>query len=341
MTTAPTGAHPPTRPPSPSTAGATAPSRSPSPPSGTNGQWAVTPGTTATINVTTSAGTSNTSKIAIASATPPTGAITGYQGLCLDDRGASTTDYNPIQVYTCNNTNAQQWTVESNGTLQVLGKCLDVNGGDTTNGTVVDLYDCNNTAAQTWTPQPNGSLVNPQSGKCLDRHQLRRLRHPGDHQRLHRPSQPALDPALKTQRPSPSQTRNFTMTNGPCPPRPRSAASIDCGLHSLSQFRVHPRIRVVERLALRTAALPDLPYRRPGDVVTSPARAVRQQDTGRGERGEVPRGRLVGDAGALGVSAAADPVAEGRVEQRIQPALGQPVMLRLAARSRPTWPRLR
>ena len=136
-------------------------------PSGTNGQWAVTPGTTATINVTTSAGTSSTSKIAITSATPPTGAITGYDGLCLDDRGALTTDYNPIQVYTCNNTNAQQWTVESNGTLQVLGKCLDVNGGDTTNGTVVDLYDCNGTGAQTWTPQPNGALVNPQSGKCL------------------------------------------------------------------------------------------------------------------------------------------------------------------------------
>ena len=97
-----------------------------------------------------------------------------------------TTDYNPIQVYTCNNTNAQQWTVESNGTLQVLGKCLDVNGGDTTNGTVVDLYDCNGTGAQTWSPQPNGALVNPQLRQVPDRHRLRRLRHPGHHQRLHR-----------------------------------------------------------------------------------------------------------------------------------------------------------
>ena len=136
-------------------------------PSGTNGQWAVTPGTTATITVTTTAGTSNTTQVAIGSATPPPGAITGYQGLCLDDRSASTADYNPIQVYTCNSTTAQQWTVASNGTLQVLGKCLDVNGGDTTNGTVVDLYDCNGTGAQTWVPQPNGALVNPQSGKCL------------------------------------------------------------------------------------------------------------------------------------------------------------------------------
>jgi hypothetical protein len=118
--------------------------------------------------VTTAAGTSNAAGVTIGAAAPPTGAITGYQGLCLDDRGALTTDYNPIQVYPCNGTSAQQWTVAANGTLQVLGKCLDVNGGDTANGTVVDLYDCNSTGAQTWAPQPNGALVNPQSGKCLE-----------------------------------------------------------------------------------------------------------------------------------------------------------------------------
>jgi chitinase len=100
--------------------------------------------------------------------TTTTGQITGYQGLCLDDRSASTADYNPIQVYTCNGTNAQQWTVGSNNTLQVLGKCLDVDAAGTANGTTVDLYDCNGTGAQTWEPQSNGELVNPASGKCLD-----------------------------------------------------------------------------------------------------------------------------------------------------------------------------
>ena len=97
-----------------------------------------------------------------------TGAITGYEGLCLDDRGASAANYNPIQVYTCNGTDAQQWTVESNDTLQVLGKCLDVYAAGTANGTTVDLYSCNGTGAQDWVPQSNGSLVNPNSGKCLD-----------------------------------------------------------------------------------------------------------------------------------------------------------------------------
>ena len=103
--------------------------------------------------------------------TPPTGStgqVTGYEGLCLDDRSASTADYNPVQVYTCNGTNAQQWTVESNNTLQVLGMCLDVDAAGTANGTTVDLYSCNGTGAQTWVPQSNGELLNPSSGKCLD-----------------------------------------------------------------------------------------------------------------------------------------------------------------------------
>jgi chitinase len=100
--------------------------------------------------------------------TTATGQVTGYEGLCLDDASASTADFNPIQVYTCNGTNAQQWTVESNSTLQVLGKCLDVDAAGTANGTKVDLYDCNGTAAQTWVPQSNGELLNPNSGKCLD-----------------------------------------------------------------------------------------------------------------------------------------------------------------------------
>jgi chitinase len=99
---------------------------------------------------------------------PGSGPITGYQGLCLDDRSASTALFNPIQVYTCNGTNAQSWTVNSNGSLTVLGDCLDVAGAGTANGTKVDLYTCNGTGAQSWTHQSNGELVNTNSGKCLD-----------------------------------------------------------------------------------------------------------------------------------------------------------------------------
>jgi chitinase len=96
-----------------------------------------------------------------------TGPVTGYGGLCVDVRGASTANFTPVQVYTCNGTAAQQWTV-AGGTLQALGKCLDINGGGTSNGTTVDLYDCNGTGAQVWQPQAGGALENPQSGKYLD-----------------------------------------------------------------------------------------------------------------------------------------------------------------------------
>jgi len=100
--------------------------------------------------------------------TSTAGKITGYEGLCLDDRAASTANFNPVQVYTCNGTNAQQWSAGSGNTLQVLGKCLDVDAAGTANGTKVDLYSCNGTGAQTWEHQSDGEYLNPESGKCLD-----------------------------------------------------------------------------------------------------------------------------------------------------------------------------
>ena len=105
--------------------------------------------------------------------TPPpsgsTGPITGYEGLCMDVRGANAANFTPVQVYTCNGTGAQQWTVvQAGSTLHALGSCLDVDGAGTANGTTVDLYTCNGTGAQVWEPQSNGELFNPNSGKCLD-----------------------------------------------------------------------------------------------------------------------------------------------------------------------------
>ena len=130
-------------------------------------------------SATTSGGTMSTAYVAAYSTSsggttpppPPPGgsAITGYQGLCADVRGASSANFTPVQVYTCNGTSAQQWTVVAAGsTLHALGKCMDINGGGTADGTTIDLYDCNGTAAQVFIPQSNGELYNPQSNKCLD-----------------------------------------------------------------------------------------------------------------------------------------------------------------------------
>jgi hypothetical protein len=105
-----------------------------------------------------------------AGATAPTGPIVSgvSSGLCVDDSNSSTTNGSHIQIWTCNGTGAQSWTVEPDGTLRVLGGCMDVNGGGTTSGTVVQFYQCNGTGAQVWQAGSNGSLVNPQSGLCLD-----------------------------------------------------------------------------------------------------------------------------------------------------------------------------
>ncbi|MGW0995638.1 ThuA domain-containing protein [Streptomyces sp. NPDC002520] len=103
--------------------------------------------------------------------TPPptaTGPIHGYGGKCVDVAGANPANGTAVQLYDCNGTNAQNWTVGSDGTLTALGKCMDVTAASTANGTKIQLYDCNGTGAQVWQPGANGSLVNPNSGKCLD-----------------------------------------------------------------------------------------------------------------------------------------------------------------------------
>jgi glucosylceramidase len=96
----------------------------------------------------------------------PTGQITGYGGKCVDVAGANSANGTAVQLYDCNGTNAQRWTV-TGGTLQALGKCMDLTSGGTANGTQVQLYDCNGTGAQQWNPS-GGQLINPQSGRCLD-----------------------------------------------------------------------------------------------------------------------------------------------------------------------------
>ncbi|MFE0674659.1 ThuA domain-containing protein [Streptomyces sp. NPDC058867] len=106
-----------------------------------------------------------------AGGTPPgprSGAVKGVNGKCLDVDGGNTADGTKAQIWTCNNSTAQNWTLHPDNTVRALGKCLDVSGGATTDGTKIQLWTCNNTGAQKWTPQPDGTLRNPQSAKCLD-----------------------------------------------------------------------------------------------------------------------------------------------------------------------------
>ncbi|MEU9135239.1 lectin [Streptomyces sp. NPDC048404] len=141
---------------------------------------AITAGGTLNYTLGTSA---NTSWATAASAAPPSyagdtpapaapriGPVTSAvaSNLCVDDASSSTTDGNHVQIWTCNNTYAQDWIVAGDGTVRTLGKCLDVDHSGTTNGTLIQLWTCNGTGAQQWTTGANGSLINPQSKLCLD-----------------------------------------------------------------------------------------------------------------------------------------------------------------------------
>jgi non-reducing end alpha-L-arabinofuranosidase len=87
---------------------------------------------------------------------------------CVDNNNASGTDGNKVQMWACDgNTGAQNWTVNSNGTLTIDGGCMDITGAKYTNGTLIEWWTCNGGANQQWEAS-NGEIVNPHSGMCLD-----------------------------------------------------------------------------------------------------------------------------------------------------------------------------
>ena len=87
---------------------------------------------------------------------------------CVDDNNGSGTNGTKVQIWNCDgNTSAQNWTVNSNGTLTIAGGCMDITGAKYTNGTLIELWTCNGGANQQWTAS-NGEIVNPHSGMCLD-----------------------------------------------------------------------------------------------------------------------------------------------------------------------------
>ncbi|HET6860191.1 MAG TPA: family 16 glycosylhydrolase [Streptomyces sp.] len=96
------------------------------------------------------------------------GPITGLANKCVDVAGGATANGTPVQLWDCNGSSAQRWTVGDDGTIRALGKCLDVTAAGTADGTPVQLWDCNGSAAQQWATPAALDVVNPQANKCLD-----------------------------------------------------------------------------------------------------------------------------------------------------------------------------
>jgi Ricin-type beta-trefoil lectin domain/Putative Ig domain len=94
------------------------------------------------------------------------GQIKGPNGKCLDDSGGSTTNGNKIDIWNCNGSNAQKWTLNANKTLSVLGSCLS-DRNYTGAGTKLVLWTCIGHKNEQWTHRSNGEYVLATNGLCL------------------------------------------------------------------------------------------------------------------------------------------------------------------------------
>ena len=107
---------------------------------------------------------------AVAAAPAKTGPITGLGGKCLDIRSASSVEGTAVQLYTCNGSRAQTWTMAADGTIRGITRCLDVAGSSTIKAAKVQIGVCDGRASQAWTFRGSTAqaLVNTASGLCLD-----------------------------------------------------------------------------------------------------------------------------------------------------------------------------
>jgi hypothetical protein len=92
----------------------------------------------------------------------------GIAAMCVDDTGNSTTAGTGVEFSTCTNAPEQNWTVESNGNVEVNGLCLDTAGQATAGGTKVDVNTCGSSTTQVWTQGSGNTLVNQAANLCLD-----------------------------------------------------------------------------------------------------------------------------------------------------------------------------
>lgn len=82
------------------------------------------------------------------------GAVKTPSGRCLENKWGVTSDGNPVQIYDCNGSAAQIWSVESDGTVRVQTKCLGPQGGSLAAGTALVISNCTGAAFQNGPPVP-------------------------------------------------------------------------------------------------------------------------------------------------------------------------------------------
>ena len=59
------------------------------------------------------------------------------------DNSNSSGNGTKIDMWDCNGTAAQNWTIQGDGTIRIHGSCMDITGAGTANGTLIELWTCN------------------------------------------------------------------------------------------------------------------------------------------------------------------------------------------------------
>ncbi|MBY8882410.1 ricin-type beta-trefoil lectin domain protein [Actinacidiphila acidipaludis] len=86
---------------------------------------------------------------------------------CIDISGGNPADGTALQLYDCNASAAQTWSLPGDGTVRAMAKCMDVRGGSSADGTPVQIYTCNSSVSQQWTYDRTARTLTSGLGKCL------------------------------------------------------------------------------------------------------------------------------------------------------------------------------
>ncbi len=140
------------------------PSGTPAQPTGSTGAGepiSISPDPTGDVGKTVAPGAPQLVAPEVPPASDRVGVIRGQNSLCLDLNGAVPVDGNHVQVYDCNNSVAQSWTLATDGTLRVQGKCALLVGDNT-----VQIITCDDRTPAQW--RASGQLlINAANNNCL------------------------------------------------------------------------------------------------------------------------------------------------------------------------------
>ena len=91
----------------------------------------------------------------------------GIPGQCLDNYGDTAALNDIVDIYTCNGTKAQRWSIVGGNTVQVHGLCMQPYNYGTSAGTPIVTTTCSTDRSNFWTIAGN-TMVNQASSLCLD-----------------------------------------------------------------------------------------------------------------------------------------------------------------------------